>query len=471
MAFGINLVGNSANNTLVGTNFDDFLDGAGGADRMVGRGGNDFYFVDNAEDVVDERGGYSTDIDWVFTSVNVNLQQSGRFLGEIENIVLLGTANISVIFANQLDNLIYGNSGNNSLSGAAGNDTIFGNDGTDTLTGGFGDDTLDGGSGDDNYDYRTLSSTPLGLGTDTITDGQGNDDIYILRFSEIGGALRSGTNLQLSLTQATVNIMGHYANGGTVERLWAQREEPGQNTYNIATGSNGTNAADLMAGTNFNDTLSAGRGDDLVFANGGDDTIYGGSGHDIIHGGKGNDRLFGDGDADTVYGGFGEDTLVGGEGFDRLEGGFDSDLYDYRTSVTLLKHGEDTIFDEGGSADMIRVDNLRDIISMDFIGDDLRITMENAIITIKDQRIAGNAIEFISDGTRTVALTSGAADASAMRSASSHDLLIENIGEDDLIFQARSWNGSVQEDGHLVFTGRYSGVDLDFTSDYAGLWG
>ncbi len=471
MAFGINLVGTSANNTLVGTNFDDFLDGAAGADRMVGRGGNDFYFVDNAQDIVDERGGYATDIDWVFTSVNVNIQQSGRFLGDIENIVLLGTDNISVIFANQLDNLIYGNSGDNSLSGAAGNDTIYGNEGTDTLTGGFGNDTLDGGTGDDNYDYRTLSSTPLGLGTDTITDQQGNDDIFILRFSEIQGALRSGTNLQLSLTQGNVNVMGQYTTGGNIERIWAQREETGQNTYAIATGRIGSNVADLMAGTNFDDILSASGGNDLIFANGGNDTVNGGSGRDIIHGGKGNDRLFGDGEADRILGGTGEDTLVGGEGFDRLEGGLDSDTYEYRTSATLLKHGEDTIFDEGGSADMIRVDDLRGILSMDFIGDDLVITMANAVITIEDQRIAGNTIEFISDGTRTVALASGAANASAMRSASFHDLLIENIGQDDLIIPARDRNGDGHDDGHLVFTGQYSGVDLDLASDFVGLWG
>ena len=80
MAFGVFLTGNSADNTLVGTNFDDMLDGGAGADRMVGRGGNDFYFVDNANDVVDERGGFATDIDWVFTTVNVNIGQSGRFL-------------------------------------------------------------------------------------------------------------------------------------------------------------------------------------------------------------------------------------------------------------------------------------------------------------------------------------------------------------------------------------------------------
>lgn len=475
MAFGVNLTGNSANNTLVGTNFDDFLDGGAGADRMVGRGGNDFYFVDNANDIVDESGGFATDIDWVFTGVDVNIGQSGRFIGDIENVVLLGTDNISVIFANDLDNRLYGNSGNNTLNGGAGNDTIYGGDGNDRLIGLSGDDFIDGGLGNDRYEYNSFSSNPTDLGRDTIVDGGGNDRLDILYFSDIEGALRSGSDLNITFRFGQLTIEDHFTANGSIEQIFAYREEPNALFMNIATGPVGSEGRDLIAGTNGNDMLKGLGGADIIFANGGNDTVRAGSGDDVVHAGKGNDTLFGDAGDDILYGSFGQDTLIGGEGLDRLEGGLDSDTYDYRTSATLLKHGEDTIFDEGGSADTIMVDNLREIVSMIFQGDDLVITTKTAIITIVDQNIDGHTVEYIADGTRRVSLPDAPASSSANAGAFSASSSSGDIGASRDMIDPRDLTllrvSSVSDAGHggAMFDGSGFGLFDTTANDYAGL--
>ncbi|MCB1383313.1 MAG: hypothetical protein KDJ73_10385 [Notoacmeibacter sp.] len=477
MAFGVFLTGNSADNTLVGTNFDDMLDGGAGADRMVGRGGNDFYFVDNANDVVDERGGFATDIDWVFTTVNVNIGQSGRFLGDIENVVLLGSADISVIFANNLDNKLYGNSGNNTLNGGGGNDTIYGGDGNDRIIGLSGNDFLDGGEGNDRYEFNSFSSNPTALGRDTIVDSGGDDRLEVLNFSDIEGALRNGSDLNITFRFGQLTIEDHYAADGAIEQIIAFREEPSTIFMNIATGPVGSDDRDLVAGTNVNDLLKGLGGADIIFANGGDDTVFAGSGDDVVYGGKGNDTLFGDGGDDILYGSYGQDTLIGGEGLDRLEGGLDSDIYDYRTSATLLKHGEDTIFDEGGSADTILVDNLREVVSMVFDGDDLVITTKTAVITIEDQRNADHTVEYIADGTRRVSLPDAPFGANAgafsLASASTEGLVLD-FGNDlrvsDLARLSLAALGNA--DAHTPLLVDANGIDVSGTSatDYGGLW-
>jgi Ca2+-binding RTX toxin-like protein len=54
----LNPTGNGFANTIIGNANDNVLDGRGGADRLVGLGGNDAYVVDNVGDqVVEEAGG------------------------------------------------------------------------------------------------------------------------------------------------------------------------------------------------------------------------------------------------------------------------------------------------------------------------------------------------------------------------------------------------------------------------------
>src|SRR5690606_4206888 len=67
-----NLTGNEFDNYIQGNAGNNVLDGKGGADTMVGLGGNDWYYVDNALDVVTE-GRNEGDADRVLASVSYTL--------------------------------------------------------------------------------------------------------------------------------------------------------------------------------------------------------------------------------------------------------------------------------------------------------------------------------------------------------------------------------------------------------------
>ncbi|MBO3759755.1 calcium-binding protein [Ciceribacter sp. L1K22] len=160
------ITGNNAANTLNGGAGNDVLKGGGGNDKLIGGTGNDTmaggtgndtYYVDSSRDVIQEASGQGSDK--VISTVSYSIAK----LGNVENISLSGSANISAT-GNALANTITGNSGNNKLSGGAGNDKISGGAGNDTLYGQSGNDKLSGGTGTDRFVFRNSE------GKDRITD-------------------------------------------------------------------------------------------------------------------------------------------------------------------------------------------------------------------------------------------------------------------------------------------------------------
>lgn len=166
------LLGGAGNDTINGNAGNDSLDGGAGSDNLVGGAGSDIYIVDNRNDVITE--GLNAGTDEVRSYVNWT---SGA---NLENLTLLGTANISGT-GNELNNIIVGNRGNNSLTGGAGNDSLTGGAGGDILTGGAGNDALYLGNNDNAVDIVRYNS---GDGTDTVNE-----------FSRTGGDKLSFTNI------------------------------------------------------------------------------------------------------------------------------------------------------------------------------------------------------------------------------------------------------------------------------------
>jgi Ca2+-binding RTX toxin-like protein len=162
------LDGGSGNDFLFGGEGNDRLDGGTGADFMFGGAGDDIYYVDDAGDFATEAPNEGTDT--VRATVSFSLG------GEVENLQLLGTADIAGS-GNGLSNTLTGNSGANVLSGGGGADVIKAGDGADTLYGGSGADTLLGQNGDD--------FIIGGSGNDTMTGGAGADTFVILDESVI----------------------------------------------------------------------------------------------------------------------------------------------------------------------------------------------------------------------------------------------------------------------------------------------
>jgi Ca2+-binding RTX toxin-like protein len=136
-------------------NGNDIFDNRGGKliGTVYGSGGDDTYIIDTPGKLHLSES-YDNGIDTIKSSVSVDLGK-GAFAAEyLENVTLIGKADIDVK-GNDQYNTLRGNSGDNTLNGA---------DGTDFLHGGKGNDRLIGGAGIDFFEFRT------GDGHDVITD-------------------------------------------------------------------------------------------------------------------------------------------------------------------------------------------------------------------------------------------------------------------------------------------------------------
>jgi len=174
----IGAFGNGLNNILLGNSGANQLNGGAGADEMRGGAGDDYYFVDNAGDLVVEAG--NNGIDTVNSTVTYTLGASVEYLNLTGGSAISGTGN-------NADNLILGNGVANTLSGGAGADVLVGDAGADTLQGGIGDDLLFGGAGHDDLsggtgddDFYFVAAPSAANNVDDILDFNVADDSIVL---------------------------------------------------------------------------------------------------------------------------------------------------------------------------------------------------------------------------------------------------------------------------------------------------
>jgi Ca2+-binding RTX toxin-like protein len=153
---GTNGTGNGLVNTITGNLLDNRLDGAGGADTLVGQLGNDTYIVDNANDRITESGGQGSDR--VQTSVSYTLT-AGADVEFLETTNAAGTAAIN-------------------LTGNASGNVVIGNNGSNIINGGNGDDELTGRGGQDQFLFNTALDAAFNI--DTITDYISGEDRIVL---------------------------------------------------------------------------------------------------------------------------------------------------------------------------------------------------------------------------------------------------------------------------------------------------
>ncbi|MGC9528298.1 MAG: S8 family serine peptidase [Limnospira sp.] len=113
----------------------------------------------------------------------------------------------------------------------------------------------------------------------------------------------------------------------------------------------GNGGNDYLEGDGGNDTLFGGQGDDELLGNEGVDRLSGDGGFDALFGGEGNDILSGGRDDDRLFGNEGDDRLFGDEGRDTLEGGTGNDNLDGGTGNDELRgaRGSDTLAGGGGA--------------------------------------------------------------------------------------------------------------------------
>jgi Ca2+-binding RTX toxin-like protein len=143
------IVGDLGGDTVLGGNGNDFLDGGDGPDSLVGGAGNDDLFGGIGNDTLEAGDG---------------------------NDLLDGGEGADKLFGGNGGDLLNGGEGNDAISGGTGLDTLDGSLGSDTLDGDEASDFLMGGQGSDKLSGGEGNDTLVGgSGNDTFTGGGGND--------------------------------------------------------------------------------------------------------------------------------------------------------------------------------------------------------------------------------------------------------------------------------------------------------
>jgi Ca2+-binding RTX toxin-like protein len=216
---------------------NDRLDGGTGADRMAGGANDDWYFVDNAGDVVIEAAGEGSDR--VFASVSYALG-AGASVETLSTASNAGTAAINLT-GNALAQTLVGNAGANVLDGKGGADTMAGLGGSDYY---FVDSAAD----------RIIEGASEGTA----------DRVY----ASVSYALGAGVHVETLSTAS---------NAGT-----AAINLTGNEFANAVIGNAGTNVLDGKAGA---DTLADFEGNDYYYVDNAADRV-------MESAGQGSDRVF-----------------------------------------------------------------------------------------------------------------------------------------------------------------------------------
>ncbi|MCG8359233.1 MAG: putative Ig domain-containing protein, partial [Kiloniellales bacterium] len=357
-----NIIGTYGDNTIVGDDGDNLLDGLSETDTIFGGGGNDVLKKYHGSGTFD--GGAGTDrADFSDSTENWTVDLSAGTasygthsigLAGIENVT--GSWGVNTITGDGGSNQLWGHGGNDTVSGGAGDDRLFGGGDVDYLYGGDGNDQLEGDDGGDSLFGGAGNDRLAGGGGSDYLDGGAGTDTADYSYSSTGG------NFSLAAGQVV------FASLGVTEQLIGIENVVATNGDDTITGDLGDN---VLEGLNGSDSLYGGAGNDTLLGGSGADYLDGGSGTDTadyrystvdasfnlttgqasfpsagiteqlvgienltgnwgkntITGDSGSNVLDGFGGDDTVYGGAGDDTVIGGEGNDVLDGGTGGDTY------------------------------------------------------------------------------------------------------------------------------------------------
>jgi Ca2+-binding RTX toxin-like protein len=253
---GFFMNGGAGNDTLIGSDRQDWIEVSAGNDVVDGGADLDRIVLRPAG-VVDFRAGTATTVSGSMTFSNIEGAQGSFFA----------------------DRLVANDSGK-ALSGGGGNDTILGGAGNDTLSDDFdprndqsqptGDDSISGGAGDD--------LIFVSQGNDTVQGDAGNDVIAIV-IPDFGGSGTAsidggdgidtleifGGSAAVDLAAGTftdVNNASNHATFTSMENVTLEGAGPSH--------VSGTNAANQLAGAFGDDTLNGRAGNDTLTGDRGD---------------------------------------------------------------------------------------------------------------------------------------------------------------------------------------------------------
>jgi len=406
----VTLEGFAGDDTLLGGQFDDHLDGGAGTD-LVEQTAN----VDQ-ELSLGQLTGRGTDV-----------------LVSIESATLTGGESANLL---------------TSLAFTAGPVTLNGAGGDDTLIAGPGDDVINGGSGTDLVRQTTDSDQLL---TDSLLTGLGSDTLSAIEQAELTGGLFSNRIDATDFTSGQVTLNGSAGNdtllgsagddvidGGTGFDQLEQTVDGDQ----VLTSSSLTGRGDdvlsniewavLTGGVSDNtlDALGFDTGSVTLAGGEGNDTLHGSPGDDRIEGGDGTDLVVSSGDVDQVL----SDTMIAGAGNDvlveietaHLTGGDSANSLDasgFGGNTTLEGgDGDDTLLGGVGIDLLLQIadaDQVLTTTSLSGLG-------QNTLANIDQARLVGGESNNVLDATAftpgPVTLDGGGGD----------DTLFGSAGDDNL---------------------------------------
>jgi Ca2+-binding RTX toxin-like protein len=403
----LSLTGNALNNYIWASRGDNVLNGAGGADYMIGYAGNDFYLVDDSGDLAYELAGEGTDtvataVSYVLAANIENLQALN--IAGTDPLSLTGNALDNYIWATRGDNIIDGGGGADFMIGYAGNDVylvdhsadlayelegegldtvatavsytlaanvenlqaaniagtaalsltgngvrnfIWANQGDNIIDGGARADVMVGYAGDDVYLVDDSGDVALEL------EGEGNDTVA----TAISYVLTANVeNLQAANIAGTAPLS--FTGNGVRNFIWANHGD------NVIDGGAG---ADVMIGYGGNDVYFVDDLNDVIYeeAGGGFDMVAATSdyvlGANIENlqaaniGGSAALSLTGNGQANSIWGTQGDNVLAGRGGNDRLFGYAGADRFLFDTEAG--EANADWLSDFQAGVDKIVLDN------------------------------------------------------------------------------------------------------------------
>jgi Ca2+-binding RTX toxin-like protein len=292
--------GNALANVITGNQWNNTLDGRGGADTMGGGLGDDLYLVDDAGDVVNELAGQGNDL--ILSTVSYTAS------AQVEQLTLTGSAALNAT-GNDLANVLTGNSAANALNGLAGADTMIGGAGDDTYTVDDAGDTVTelAGQGADlilsAVSYTASAQVERLTLTGTMAlDATGNDLANVLTGNSAANALNGlagadtmigGAGDDTYTVDDTRDVVTELAGQGTDRILSAVSCTASAQIENLtltgmsAVNATGNDLGNILTGNAAANTLNGLAGADTLVGGGGDDTF-------VFNRGGGQDTLLGD---------------------------------------------------------------------------------------------------------------------------------------------------------------------------------
>lgn len=345
------IIGTAGNDTLIGGDQADNIQGLGGNDTIDGRGGPDVIDGGAGIDLINyHNSGAGVTVD-LGTGAGFGGDAQGDTLVSIERVsgsnfhdMLTGSAAANILEGRGGDDSLSGGGGDDILYGGGGVDTLNGDDGADTLYGGLGNDALHGGEDDDFLSGRE--------GADVLNGGNGTDlaDYH-------------GSNGAVHIDLAAGTALGGEAQGDTLISIESLV---------------GSAFIDTLLGSTADNAFEGGAGADAIDGRGGSDVVNyhtsrsgvtvdlasgTGTGGDAqgdtltsierLSGSNFADTLLGDGTANVLEGRVGDDILVGRGGADVLYGGTGVDTFRFDDGDTGTGANADFIGDFAGGIDDI----------------------------------------------------------------------------------------------------------------------